>query len=759
LLRRDEISKLDDYFTDSGKRRNRCGYFYRINGYNLQVREFIRRYYEATRLCGVVIEGKLNNPDRNNLAYYNEIMGSDFQLNSEFIKDSLKKWLPRISMHQRENLASSICSTLNELKQSGKNDNMLKNAYIKFMCWLYYRFEGIISHLGEEKLPKILYEGNIGSYELLLMDVLFSAGCDIVLLQYSGDDEYLKLDADSSRSIDLKLPGMTAFPADFSLKSIRQDILTSLNNERLYGVRSQFNNCTNAWITGKLGDDIRKEFSSRGSDSSFFYNCFCRITGVEDKVTYLNELYQLSQDLKHSQRKIVIVNREIVPPSPEEINSIRRSNYKDVSQMISELSSNLSFLFGQELRRIANKTFVDIMLEESRVEGMNINRLTTMAVYMLCWLKRYHLQLFSDWKMPQIAVFFYMGGCRNNNESVFCRFLARLPVDVVIFNPDLSHKCSLQDELLYEVNYDQSLAVSEYPEENSGLRVGTVAYHAERDLDTMVYENTGIYRNQQYSHAAVVILQTMYEEISVLWDQELKYRPNFSTVDSVVNIPVIFAKISGVKDNDLTAYWSSIKKLITQDTAVVTTIPNIASDTPNPVKEYATEFFKNGKVLKSKIKSHKVYQYSFLRDNIQDYILDKLQLLIDQKIIKGTFENGTEYTIVSTVLNLDKDILRMIQKFDFTKKNPKLIYIIAGETMLSLEDTISAAFLNQIGFDILFFVPTGYQCIERYFNRNLMEEHQIGEYVFDLKLPNFNKVSSDMNNRSSWFDFIFKWRK
>ena len=100
-------------------------------------------------------------------------------------------------------------------------------------------------------------------------------------------------------------------------------------------------------------------------------------------------------------------------------------------------------------------------------------------------------------------------------------------------------------------------------------------------------------------------------------------------------------------------------------------------------------------------------------------MLDKLQLLIDQKVIKGTFENGTEYTIIGTVLNLSKDLIRMIQKFDFTKKNPKLIYVNAGEKMLSLEDSIVVAFLNLVGFDILFFVPTGYHSLSIHLSSHL----------------------------------------
>lgn len=755
MLRRTSIEKLDDYFIDLGKRKNKGIYFYRINGYNRQIHEFIQRYYETARLSGVIIEGKLQNPDTNNLAYYNEIMGNDFQMSMGFMMSSLKKWLPRMNDSQRENVAGSIYDTLMGLKRAGKNDNMLKNAYIKFMCWLYYKFERIVNHLGDEKLPKILYEGTISTYELLLMNVLAIAGCDIVLLQYQGDAAYQKIDPDSTKSIDLKLPGMNTFPPSFSLKQIRADIQETQNSERLYGPKPQFSNCTNAWITGKVFEDVRKDTLSRGEKPNFFYNCYCRIMGVEDRLTYQNDLFQLQLELKNRRRHVVIVNNTIDPPTIEEINEIHRKIYQNVNQLIIDLATNIRYSASQELQRIMHKAFVDIILEESKQPNMNMNRLTGKAVYVLCWLKRYQQRLFNNWKPPEIACFFFMGGCRNENEALFCKLLARLPVDVLIFNPNLDRKCCLEDKLLYEVNNSISMTVTKYPEENIDLRVGTAAYQAERDLDTLMYQDTGIYRNQQYLKANTVSLQTMYEEISILWDQELKYRPNFSVIDDTVNMPVIFSKICGVKDGMLSAYWSGIKNLLTPDTTVITNVPKITSTSPNPIKASATEFLKNGRLQKRKIKSHKAYQYGFLREPMQDYLLDKLQMLIEQRIIKGTFENGTEYTIISTALNLEKEVLRMIQKFDFTKKNPKIIYIITGETGLSLEDTIYTTFLNLIGFDILFFVPTGYQCIERYLSKNIIEEHQIGEYLYDLQIPNFDAISSS-TARSSWRDIIFK---
>lgn len=749
-----KIKELNDFFIELNNRTGKGIYFYRINGYNQQIYEFIKKYYEAARNSGVVIEGRIPNPDENNLSYYNEIMGMDFQLTMGFITLSLKKWLPRMNDYQRNTVAASIYDTLESLKKQGKNDNMLKNAYIKFMCWLYYRFERIVNQLGDNRVPKILYEGDISNYEFLLIRVLANAGCDVVLLQYHGDAGYIKLDTASEFSDNLALPDMKNFPPEFSLKWLRSEIQNSLNNERLYGKKPEVLNCTNAWIEGKGLEDLKTAIQSRGNDPKLFYNCFERINGVWDKLTYMNDLYQFQMELKNAKRKLVIVDNEISPPSVDEIEMVKRKSYQTQEQMILDLSSNFNNISNIGLQRLLVKGFVDVILEESKKQGMTLNKLTNKAVYLICWIKRYKDGLFVNWKMPEISCFIHMGGCRNENEALFLKYLARLPVDVLVLNPDLNMKCCLEDSLLYEVNYTDTLAVKKYPQENTEIHIGTAAYHAERELDTIMYNDSGMYRNQQYGKAVSVTLQTMYEEIAILWGQELKYRPNFSIVDEVVNIPVIFAKVSGVKDNDVQQYWSGIKALATGDTFFINDVPFINPTDENPVKAYAAEFFKNGKLQRNKIKSHQSYRYGVLREEIQNHILDKLQILIDRKIIKGTFENGTEYTIISTVLNMKKEIIRLIQKFDFTKMNPKIVYINATENTISLEDSILTAFLNLVGFDIVFFVPTGYQSIEKYFNKKLMEEHQIGEYVYDLHVPEFNAVSS--NTRPKWRDKIFK---
>ena len=68
MLEHKKIQNLSDYFVKLDNRRERGVYFYRINGYSEEVGAFIKKYYDAARKTGVVIEGKIPNPDEGNLS-------------------------------------------------------------------------------------------------------------------------------------------------------------------------------------------------------------------------------------------------------------------------------------------------------------------------------------------------------------------------------------------------------------------------------------------------------------------------------------------------------------------------------------------------------------------------------------------------------------------------------------------------------------------------------------------------------------------
>lgn len=757
-----KIQKIEDYFIPYSNRICKGVYFGRLTAYSPELKQFLIRYLEDAKRCGVYVKGKIPNPDGRQLSYFEEMIGLDFQLDHRFFDKVFQKWLPRLDAVQRESTYRSMLQVLNEMKQEGKNEGILKNAYIKFMCWFYYKFERILNQLGKDKLPKILYEGYVTNYELKVLRILSSAGCDILLLQCEGDEKYLTEDRDQKYSHLIATGSAGRFPAGFSALHLEQDVKEQAAKEQEIKERtaqpkfviSQPSGIVsaNTWLSGDLFADALKSAESRGSNSQYYYNMFVRIRGVEEKTTYLNELFRWKMKLESASRTFLLVERIIEIPTTNEIQKINRNNYQDSDQMFRHLCGQISFPKCPELEKLLKKAFLEL-LEEDPPEALQ--KQSNKAICILCWILRYIPLLFPQWSIKSFPIFLLYGVCDNSKEALFLRLLSRLPVDVFIMTPDLSQKCILEDKMLFEKKYDVSLKIEKFPTQIDNVQFGTVAFHAEQDLNTIMYQDTGMYRNQQFKKAIPIGLSTTYEEIRILWNQDAVYRPNFETLHDRVMVPVIFSKVSGVPGGNLNQYWDEIEKLLEKDAFLIKKLPFINKMDQNPMKQLAASFLKNGKIQKEKILNHPSYSYGFIREDMQDYIFDMLQQFLDKKIIEGTFRDGSEYAVVSTVLNMDKQILRMIQKFDFTKTIPKVVVIHTGEEMCSLEDSILLTFLNFIGFDVVLFIPTGYQSIERYFETEVFIEHQVGEYMYDLVVPNL-KIPGKPTQRDNFASRIFK---
>ena len=68
--------------------------------------------------------------------------------------------------------------------------------------------------------------------------------------------------------------------------------------------------------------------------------------------------------------------------------------------------------------------------------------------------------------------------------------------------------------------------VRRFPRQNAEC-MPTAAYHAERELDTLLYQDTGMYRDEQYQKAVSLTLQSIYEEISILVECRIKIQARF----------------------------------------------------------------------------------------------------------------------------------------------------------------------------------------------------------------------------------------
>ena len=749
MLLHQKIKGLEDFFKRQSERKPKGVYFYRINSYDETILEFIRKYYDLAKREGAIIDKNIENPTADNIAYFNEIIGDKYVHGPGFMAEALKKWLPRIKDYQRASIADGIYDTLEVLRRQGKNIDILKNNFIRIMCWLYYNFYNIMERLGNDDVPKIIFWGNVNFSELSTLKILSNAGADIILVQPGGDSKYMTIDPKSEYSIDLGM-GSESFPVGFDLQWLLKQHEEDKSKRLLYSNKANAKANTNTWLSGDLFEDLKN--TRRGENTSFFYNMFARINGCDNRNTYVNNLYLLYQDLKKANRSIRVINNKITNPSVDEISKIKRGNYANENQLIMDLKKNIN-LKSNTFIDVARDAFVDTMIETGKLMNMDLNKMMNKGIYILCWFQRYIPDLLGNTDIHSPApILIYFGNVETDTESLFLNMAAKLPIDVIIFNPEKKGD-KLTGERLYEVHFEETLKVNEYPTDGNNLSMGTMAYNAERDLDTMMYSDTGMYRDMQFSKANIIKLSTTYEEINIYWKQEARFRPNFSTVDDIVNIPVIFAKISGVANSDTNTYFQNIKDLLT-DTTLIYKNENIY-DRNCTVAAGVPSFFKNGRLDREGIKHSQIYKYDYLRAETQDYILDKLSELLRRKTIAGTGQNGTEYKIITIVLDLPKEILRFIQSFDFTKCPPKLIIVNTTETVISLEDSIIVAFLNLIGFDIVFFIPTGYDNVNKYFNNQIMEEHIIGNYLYDIAIPDFNRLRSVKEKKKSFFSRLF----
>lgn len=266
----------------------------------------------------------------------------------------------------------------------------------------------------------------------------------------------------------------------------------------------------------------------------------------------------------------------------------------------------------------------------------------------------------------------------------------------------------------------------------------TEAYKASVEIDHILHhEIEGNFRPWQFENHSVHItpLKTTYDELFILWKEELRFRPGFKVEDHTVTISNIFAKINGTHKN-LEQYWKELDELKQNKdrTIFIDTVPFISNNKKlilDPSILNHQGFFDV-----EKIKSHSGYPLSYLRTSSQNLILSKINDMICFNELFN-FEITTEFKfkVLNIILNLGEKYLNLIQNFDYPFNNPKLVLFHSNKNSFSQEDAIAVAFLYMVGFDIVIFTPTGYNNIEKYVNESFFQSYRLDHVAYDLQLP------------------------
>lgn len=693
-------------------------------------RGFLIDQYVGVQKNGLFFKEKLPAATTDDISKAAQYTAASFD-NAADIKTALDMWLAASNIPADSAAVAEVMAQA--VKDCGVNN---KNTYFVMLCWL-------MKYLG--KRPNaVFFVGSATLKELYFLYMLHAAGVRVTLVSYGLDKDFEKLPYKSKITVKdgrQKAPIQIDFnKIDLSKEAKLSEMRTAANN--VSGLVKRLD--TSA---AGIFEDLIKDRKSRVIRSGGVYSengeipVYCAaLVGYEDETVYTNMLVKFKESFAGLKKQLIFIEKTLENPNAEEVKALGSVPRTSTADMIDAMAMLIDLKGDKTRTALAQRALREILNE------LNTGNQTVVFNYgnkLVTWLYRCTQARKYSVQYEDIPVVLYYGDI-SQSEVYFLNFIMQCGFDVVYISPNKNNLKTVVDKnlngLMQIFELPQTKDSGAYPTKAIKTKVATVAYNAERDLDTMLYGgDTGIYRSFQFPNSQSVTLKTTFEEISILWKQEARFRTGFTTAGNLVSVPNIFAKISGVENGDMNKYWESVRDKLTPETILIVKKPNPAENASEDLSAYR-QFYRNGEIDTEKLKSSTLNKYSYLPDRIQDMLFYKLQETISSNFIKL---QGDELmcSVLHFGMNLSKEFLQLVQRFDFTKTIPKLIYIDAIEDTFTLSECIQTVMCNLIGFDVLVYTPTGYKNIETYVSNDAFEEHIMNQFVYQTEVPKFKLPS------------------
>lgn len=719
--------------------------FKRYAGYdNADVfRNFLIDSYVSVQKNGLFFRDKLPLATTTEISAATAYTAANFE-DADAIEQGLKAWL---NSQRIQCDSAAISKLIAEAVQSCSANK--KNTYFVVLCWL-------MKYLAA-KPQKLFYIGAATLRELYFLYMMKTAGVEVIYVSYGEDKDFLDF---AHRSSVTTVTGSMNAHIQIDFDSIDLSRAAQLSTMRAaaekYSGLIQRADTTAAGIFEDFMLSHKDRVIKRGSvytDGCEIPVYFAGLIGYDEEAVYTNMLLKFKESFAGSKKQLIFIEKTLDNPNAEEVKalgSIPRNSTKDMIDALALLIK----LNGDPVRTAAAQNALREMLNElfngNQTVVMNYGNKLVTWLYRCTQARKYSVQY------EDIPTVLYYGDI-SQSELFFLHFMSRCGFDVIYITPnknmlDIALDKNLDDRMqIFQL--PQSKESGKYPDKPVKMKVATVAYSAERELDDMLYNgDAGIFRSFQFPNSQAVTLKTTFEEIGILWHHESKFRTGFAVNGNLVSVPNIFAKISGVNNGNQNAYWDEVRSRLTPDTILMIKEPNKPTDGELDLSAYRG-FYRNGEIDIERLKAATLNRYSYLPDRLQDFIFYKMQEAVDSGFLKL---EGDELmcSVLHYGLNFDKETLKILQSFDFTKQIPKLVYIDAVEDTFTLEECIRTVLCNLFGFDILIYTPTGYRNIETFVDSRAFEEHTMNEFMYNLEVPKLKIPSDDKN--SGFFGKLFR---
>ncbi|BEP28891.1 YceG family protein [Helicovermis profundi] len=735
-----------------------------------------------------------------NLSNLNEIIikTTTKLIDKNIFKDSL------INSTITEALNQSI--VLFKSSENNCNKSKILNLYIKLFYWINVKFHTIINFNTNFKNinfinSKLIYIGEISKHETFLIFALSRIGVDILYIN-SVNDNLIEKNSYLRNFTNLITLTKCSENFKYNLKISKQSPITkkqnpinnyNQSNSNTQRTKNRIHSTTNInsrSASSTINTIKPKEFSSNitikkkefkgdlkdiytklnerigyiGLPNAVIPTFFIRYIGVSNNLDqFKNSLYNLNKKLENYnyikiEDSIKIGNPTELLTKTKQIWS--RTDYKkeDIHLLICKLNAvdTLSYIPGKDHKNQIYKALeITLIMLFENTESIQSSKIKNIIIKQLAWLKDVYNKLFVnfDYKSTSISKILYYGDIKMH-EGLFLTFMYYIGVDIIYIN---TMKDEIFENLDPNLNFS-SLYVNEtlsdyfaFPKEEVLVRRETTAYKASEEIGKIIHnEEDGVYKPWQFESYNIkpITLMTTFDEFGILWKEESRFRDSFKVQNNTVYIPNLFTKISGTNENE-SDYYKYISSLTSVPLVKLYNELPIINNVMNKQEIYrlTNVFSKDNLINSEELKKHPLYKYSYLSENTQNKIIIKTNELLDSSVLTEKVDINLRLKVLSTVLSLDKDILELIQNFDYPMRVPKVIVYDSKETTFSREDSIVISFLYLNGFDICILTPTGYNNFEMFIDSKFYDIFKLETKKFNLTLPDLNKYSSKKSKK------------
>lgn len=629
-----------------------------------------------------------------------ENVGSGLRLFGEVSDENVKKHLVS-SCGFSEEAASVLSNNItSELSLLVPNKNALVSNYIKIACWLKRDFAG-----AQKGGQNIFFRGQVGKYQLYTLYLLSKLGNNIVIV----DENLDKNKYSQYNNTRFNLSGKQERLGIVKLEVLTFDEISTLLNSDKIEVKVG----SKTLIVGR--DEC-------GKLNNMLYDVYCKTPD-----------------------SVLLFPDGISKPSYSDMQAIPKYAAQSVDGLIKKISANALFTKNSEYSSRAMKYLGDVL----RTYSNTTQAQNTMLEF---------VYLYNKYDLSKEVIVVY--SVLNKLLNIFLSFLASIGKAVIVVDETGKSK---EGSLATEWDIIDLGDYTENPQYPKSSIASTLAYSASQEINKKLFSGAtlGLYQSMQFKTCNIIELRTTLDELLMYWWQENQIRPHFSTDKNNVTVPVMCSSIVGVngeyshiiaktKGDAISAYGVDEMQHLVANNMV---IRHLASVDGVPFEEQKP-LIKDGKLLIKEVQSVRNYSYKHLSEAASYHILSKINEIIEGDYIDYSGISQEEFfdTVLNVGLNLSTKIQQKIQAYDYTKEAPKFILYANDEKLLSIRDCILITLLHLCGWDILIFIPTGYNIFGDNFKREFIQQHTVGGLKFDI---NFKTLDESTPEKKGFFSRLF----